>query len=606
MKKSLLLCLLLCCSSLFSQTRNSQQAQQLATQFFFGSDEGKQNAPANETLQLVYTRQNERVDAPVKNLFYIFNKTNGGGFVIISGDERAKTVLGYSDKNNFNTENIPDGLKYFFNCYAQEISSIPDDIQTLEVIKEPVKINSIVKKIEPLIKTSWGQGDPYNSLCPIDLVTGDRSLAGCGPVAIGQIMRSHGFPPIRMSEDKEILSRWDEMSNSLAVWEDDNQINLIAKLLSDIGGYANANYGSKITTTTTGNIMNVLKNKFCYSPNMKLLNWDNYSLDEWSNVLKHELDSGRPVLYYGSYGVSEEELQGSHLFICDGYDSENKFHFNFGNGRKDDVYCDLTAIQSGTKIYGFNIRMIIGIKPYCAGENMAMEKIFSYYDKVSRKDYFPNDAGIEVVNLKNMDNLCTQFDLTSYIENGNKERYKIIFGVDSYQGFIYIPQLTRNQHIGGMLIINDEIKNGNYKLYVGYYLPENKEPNMNYKWLIKNEDDYSLFKSLSCYNGSRNYINLTITDDTVYFDKNISDLKVIQADKSDEINFSYSESKISFYSEELVKIVSIYTLSGARIKIIPINKMGKITVSTNNLLQGYYLVRVETDEGRKTGKFIKF
>lgn len=47
--------------------------------------------------------------------------------------------------------------------------------------------------VTPLLCTHWGQGAPYNALSPMD---GDRrALAGCGPIAMAQVVRGMEYPP---------------------------------------------------------------------------------------------------------------------------------------------------------------------------------------------------------------------------------------------------------------------------------------------------------------------------------------------------------------------------------------------------------------------------
>ena len=43
--------------------------------------------------------------------FYVFNVVNGKGYVIVSADDNAKAILGYSDENNFTTERLPRQVK---------------------------------------------------------------------------------------------------------------------------------------------------------------------------------------------------------------------------------------------------------------------------------------------------------------------------------------------------------------------------------------------------------------------------------------------------------------------------------------------------------------
>ena len=81
-------------------------------------------------------------------------------------------------------------------------------------------------------------------------------------------------------------------------------------------------------------------------------------------MLKEELDKRRPILYSGS---SEE---GGHSFICDGYDKEGYFHFNWGWSGEADGYFLLSALNpgyggagGGNYQFSEDQDVIIGIEP---------------------------------------------------------------------------------------------------------------------------------------------------------------------------------------------------------------------------------------------------
>lgn len=55
------------------------------------------------------------------------------------------------------------------------------------------------KTIAPLLADiAWGQEWPYNSECPLVVSEGDtlHAAAGCGPVAIGRVMKYYGLSPV--------------------------------------------------------------------------------------------------------------------------------------------------------------------------------------------------------------------------------------------------------------------------------------------------------------------------------------------------------------------------------------------------------------------------
>ena len=64
--------------------------------------------------------------------------------------------------------------------------------------------------------------------------------------------------------------------------------------------------------------------------------------DDWTAMIKEELDKKRPILYGGA---SEE---GGHSFICDGYDDAGYFHFNWGWSGENDGYFLLSRLKPGS------------------------------------------------------------------------------------------------------------------------------------------------------------------------------------------------------------------------------------------------------------------
>ncbi|MBO7465868.1 MAG: C10 family peptidase, partial [Bacteroidales bacterium] len=67
-----------------------------------------------------------------------------------------------------------------------------------------------------------------------------------------------------------------------------------------------------------------------------------YSLNNWISLLKNELDAGRPILYAGS------GTEGGHAFVCDGYDNNSYFHFNWGWNGKSDNYFLISSLKPST------------------------------------------------------------------------------------------------------------------------------------------------------------------------------------------------------------------------------------------------------------------
>ena len=123
-----------------------------------------------------------------KQPFYVFNDESSQAFVIVAGDERMGDVLGYSTSSSFSANQMPDGMAGLLCFYAQTYADI---CRKTTMVHAPQK-EIAWKAIPQMIHSTWGQGAPYNSDCPIH--NGQRSLVGCAATAMAQVMRYHQWP----------------------------------------------------------------------------------------------------------------------------------------------------------------------------------------------------------------------------------------------------------------------------------------------------------------------------------------------------------------------------------------------------------------------------
>ena len=79
-----------------------RQAQQIARQFL-GATAASKLKSSISTLSLSY-------QAP-DNQFYVFNQTQAQGYVIVSGEDNAAPIIGYSDQGSFDYNKIPESLR---------------------------------------------------------------------------------------------------------------------------------------------------------------------------------------------------------------------------------------------------------------------------------------------------------------------------------------------------------------------------------------------------------------------------------------------------------------------------------------------------------------
>ncbi len=270
--------------------------------------------------------------------------------VLLSGNTTCSPILGYILHDNMETQsildnydNIPDGLKEMINEYLEEIkycfrNNISTGYQSEWQNLQEYQPNRARRTeiVSPLITSKWGQHmsndgndiHAYNYYVTESNNNGKSCYAGCVAVAMGQIMNYWKYP-VHVSNRPEQFD-WCYMSDELNTYSDnyEQERNAVAGLLRDCGTSVNMIYchdGCE-SGALDENAFEAFK-KYRFS-NVVIEKKKLFS--GWKQMLKDELDSGRPVYYSGG---SEE---AGHAFICDGYDSNNMFHFNWGwNGKYD-------------------------------------------------------------------------------------------------------------------------------------------------------------------------------------------------------------------------------------------------------------------------------
>jgi len=331
----------------------------------------------------------------VNHIFYL-NAPMNGGFVIISADDKAKAILGYSTTGTFTIQNAPVNITYWLSGYQSEISYAINYISTpdAETAQEWAALRGGVVKpssgrvsaVAPLVESRWNQSPNYNALCPRDR-SGELTVVGCVATAMSQVMRYWRYPTRGTGFHSYTHSTYGQQSANFATttynWAQMSLPELaganssIATLCYHVGvsvdmGYGTASSGGSgaYTTEATSPIPNcaeyALKNYFGYSSNLRGVSKASNSATGWVTLLKRELDARRPIMYDGS-GTG-----GGHSFVCDGYDDSPStlFHFNWGWGGSSDGYFATNALNPGSLgtgggAGGFNSNqnVIIGIVP---------------------------------------------------------------------------------------------------------------------------------------------------------------------------------------------------------------------------------------------------
>lgn len=303
-----------------------------------------------------------------------------GEFVVMSAHKACKPVLCYSLKHNSHPmssivekyEELPLGLKDILDNYMILIeycyntnSHFPINDEWSSAEEHSDIRNSDIIVVEPLITTKWGQDtsncglDPqaYNHYVTNSSNDCSHCFAGCGPVAMAQIMNFWKHPVISSFTNDNF--DWCNMTDCLTTTSInyEKERDAVSKLIRKCGQVSHAQYCTNgcATTSIEPYLLYALRD-FGYQ-NCELRYKCDYSTQEWIDSLKHDLDNNLPVLYFG-IGT------GGHAFVCDGYTRNEYFHFNWGwNGNYNDLWLTLDNISPMEFNFSFNQRAIFNIKP---------------------------------------------------------------------------------------------------------------------------------------------------------------------------------------------------------------------------------------------------
>lgn len=378
MKRLFTICtlLLLIAATTFAGPISPQKAQEIASSFW------KKIAPQKSELRMQPAPRsgrstNRTSDTSENQNYYIFTEENSKGFIIISGDDELSPIVGYSTTETRTDEQMPEPLIEWLEMYDQYVDAV-------RAGKAAPLQRSTGKRIEPLLKTTWDQGSPYNKLCP--KVGTQTTPTGCTTTAVAQVMKYHSWPqkPKRsitwesnITGEKEYIDitkhtyNWDNMLNSYkGIYSNENATE-VAQLMVDVGKAIKSSYALEGTGAHTSSAIYALVNIFDYSSQARVYKRSEHTNELWMDVLRDNLEARRPILYFG---YNFQNTSG-HAFVCDGIDENDMLHINWGWGGSYDGFFDMAYMQpsgvgtgGGTGQYSVGQTIIANVYPHESSE----------------------------------------------------------------------------------------------------------------------------------------------------------------------------------------------------------------------------------------------
>lgn len=289
------------------------------------------------------------------------------GFIVTSANTDIAPVIAYSFRNSFpagqDTTNplyhmLREDMKLRTLALAEQPESATteaEEVWTSYVSAQGGDANDATFQQWPpegttatggWLETTWHQGDPYNRLCPLDPVGRTRSYVGCVATAVAQLVNYHSRctddfidsdaytapSGMRMDADSALYDfpGFSELNVYLGAIRakysqglDLNDVD-IAALGFACGVAVKMDYSSEGSGAFATDVRDALLGRFgFYSTDMfGGLSGDTYL------ALQENLINGRPALM----SICAPNGHLGHLFVCDGYNTNDEYHLNFGWG----------------------------------------------------------------------------------------------------------------------------------------------------------------------------------------------------------------------------------------------------------------------------------
>lgn len=362
MKKTLLFLLAFLPICLFAENVSLEQARKIAEDFL----QRRLSRASSVSLRMVYdgeTQNSRSMGTPPA--LYVFDNTHQPGFVIVSGDDAAYPVLGYSYESDFPEGPLPANIESWLQGMKEQINALRSRGTVSSASSRAGSEGDVVVQLGT---PKWNQDAPYNGETPI--INGKHAYTGCTITAVAIAMRYLKWPEVRT----KVIPAYETYTNKLNVparepgapydWDNmlleyksgeysDAQAAEVARLMGDVCSMMQADFKADATAAGPSYIIEYLVNYMDYDKTARFCQRYQYTKDDWYNLMKNELDNNRPIIYSGYKNDKDGNATVGHSFILDGYTTTDYFGVNWGWSGYCDGYFKLDAMEpSGSGIGG--------------------------------------------------------------------------------------------------------------------------------------------------------------------------------------------------------------------------------------------------------------
>jgi len=505
MKKAISFVLMIClATTLFAGPVSRETALKVAQKVFNSSPATK--GVVSTSLSITWDGEFEATRGVIDPAFYVVSR-DGGGFVIVSGNDNIQPVLAFSFENPFKVEDMPanvrwwmEELKGYARSAAYPSPRALEEWAAYTDTKAVIPPAEIVSEFTDSRTNLWDQADPANLYVPKVTVQASKSVCGCVPLAFSEIMAWFGtenqtvyageIPSYTYQAANPGTGYFDYSftvpAHDITATHDWGFLKVLAHtdpadfyaagppisedlghLVYDVGTILQVHYNMGAYGGTSGNLGRIeqLATMMGYAKNALPKRRENYSGNEWVSMLTAEINN-HPVYYEGE----DVGSGGGHAFVADGYATTTGgikvIHFNFGWGGSCNGYYDcLTDLDDGH--YNFFLRNIalFGFVPDVSATTSVVKKLSYFcYDGVDGGlfhtggtiDYDPELTFKNIQNLGSAD--YTDFIYCYRVDKTGARQGGYLFNVSG--GAIpvtnYIPSFAFEPYVGFTPVLGDK------------------------------------------------------------------------------------------------------------------------------------------------------
>ena len=264
------------------------------------------------------------------NYMYVFNTIDSTGWIILANEQQYESnVNGYSESGYFDVNGeMPPALLDLLEQHIHTIDSLREYPTYATVQQHSTALSSQQQTTQMLSGYRWNQSynnDPsgtydcskvYNKSCPARWANKDKTCgkywAGCGPVAMAQLMRYWKWPSSAKVSGTTYTYNWNAMPLSVTNSTPVAQVDNIATLLRNCGKASSTAYTGSGSSSVIGSINLAMQDEFQYHTERV----HEYSGTNMIPILVADLDAKRPVICQA--WNNDDELS-AHTFLIDGY-----------------------------------------------------------------------------------------------------------------------------------------------------------------------------------------------------------------------------------------------------------------------------------------------